>query len=152
MLPVMIEPVRSPRPLRETGLRALHVSLNSPVVALDALPRGPASAAVALDPDGAQVCLRSVRAARVAFYASSAELATAPRLALDAALTFAEGLGFLFDDDEVALRGAEAAGSLWLDICGDAVQAPDPARTLSKFRLLVADLRPDAVSARVGGA
>jgi hypothetical protein len=148
MLAVMIEPVRLPRPLGHGGLHALHVSLNSPVVAQGVLPRGPASAAVALDPDGAQVCLRSVRAGRTTFFASSAELAATPRLALDAALSFAEGLGFLFDDDEVALRGADAAAALWTELCGDAAQsAPDPAHTLSKFRLLARDARLAAPAA-----
>ena len=143
----MIEPCTAPRPLVESGLAALHVSLNSPVVALSALPRGPASAAVALDLLGAQVCLRSVRAGRTAFYASRSELAASPRIALDAALSFAERLGFLFDDDEVLLRGADAAAQLWLDICGDIAPAVDPARTLSKFRLFVAEARLAAVAA-----
>jgi hypothetical protein len=134
----MIEPCRAPRPLVVSGLSVLHVSLNSPVVALDALPRGPASAAVALDPYGAQVCLRSVRGGRTVFFASGSALVDTPRVALDAALSFAEGLGFLFDDDEVVLRGIQAAGQLWLDLCGDAAQAADPAQTLSKFRLFAA--------------
>jgi hypothetical protein len=116
----MIQPARSPRRLAGSGLRALHVSLNSPVVALASLPNGPASAAVALDGDGAMVCLRSIRAGRTVFFASSEEIASA-QLALDAAVSFAESMGFLLDDDEVSLRGPEAAARLWEEICGDAL-------------------------------
>ena len=68
------------------------------------------------------MCLRSARTGRSAFFASGDELA--PQLALDAALSFAERLGFLFDDDEVALRGEEAALRLWEELCGDAATAP----------------------------
>jgi hypothetical protein len=116
----MIQPARTPRRLAGSGLRALHVSLNSPVVALASLPNGPASAAVALDGDGAMVCLRSIRAGRTVFFASSEEIGSA-QLALDAAVSFAESMGFLLDDDEVSLRGPEAAARLWEEICGDAV-------------------------------
>jgi hypothetical protein len=117
----MIQPARFPRPLREGALLALHVSLNSPVVAHEALPAGPASAAVALDGQGAMVCLRSVRTRGTAFFASGDELSL--QLALDAALAFAERLGFLFDDDEVGLRGEPAALQLWEELCGDAAPA-----------------------------
>ena len=120
----MIQPARFPRPLRDGGLLTLHVSLNSPVVAHESLPNGPAAAAVALDARGAMVCLRSVRTGRTAFFVSGDELT--PQLALDAALSFAESLGFLFDDDEVVLRGSEAALLLWDEVCGDAAPArPD---------------------------
>jgi hypothetical protein len=105
---------------------------------------------VALDGFGAQVCLRSVRGGRTAFFVSDGALAESPRVALDAALSFAEGLGFLFDDDEVGLRGVEAAGQLWLDLCGDAAQVADPAHTLSKFRLFTAEAQRAAAAA--GGA
>jgi hypothetical protein len=117
----MIQPARFPRPLRDGGLLTLHVSLNSPVVAHESLPTGPASAAVALDARGAMVCLRSVRTGRTAFFVSGEELT--PQLALDAALSFAERLGFLFDDDEVGLRGEPAALELWEELCGDAAPA-----------------------------
>jgi hypothetical protein len=116
----MIQPTRSARKLANGGLRALHVSLNSPVVALELLPTGPASAAVAQDAAGALVCLRSVRARQTRFFASTDDLAATPALALEAALSFAESMGFLFDDDEVRLRGPEGAAQLWEEISGDA--------------------------------
>ncbi len=115
----MIQPARSPRRVAGSGLRALHVSLNSPVVVLESLPNGPASAAVALDGVGAMLCLRSIRAGRSVFFASSEGIGSA-QLALDAAVSFAESMGFLLDDDEVSLRGPEAAARLWEEICGDA--------------------------------
>jgi hypothetical protein len=122
----MIQPARFPRALRDGRLRALHVSLNSPVVAHESLPNGPASAAIALDAQGALLCLRSVRTGRTAFFHSREELASTPRLALDAALSFAESLGFLFDADAVALRGAAAAVRLWEELCGDAAPLARP--------------------------
>jgi hypothetical protein len=121
----MIQRDRQPRALRAGGLRALHLGLNSPVVAHESLPSGPAAAAVAQDADGALVCLRSLRSGHTAFFASIESLAAEPRTALDAALAFAERLGFVFDVDAVAARGESAALRLWHELCGDA-PAPEP--------------------------
>jgi hypothetical protein len=112
--------------LRAAGLRALHVALNSPVVAHASLPSGPAAAAVAQDAQGAQLCLRSVRSGHSAFFVSSETLAPDPRVALEAALAFAERLGFVFDDDCVVSRGATEALRLWHGLCGDVAPAAEP--------------------------
>ena len=107
-------------------LEALYVSLNSPVVALDCLPVGPASAAVALHAyprPGVTLAVRCVRTGRVAFFTSGAcESGQDAKVLLDAAMSFAEGMGFLFDEDEVAARGDDGpheAARLWLDLLGE---------------------------------
>jgi hypothetical protein len=104
-------------------LEALFVSLNSPVVTLDSLPVGPASAAVALHMNphpGVTLAVRCVRTGRVAFF-TSGETVEDAKVLLDAALSFAESMGFLFDEDEVAARGEqgrEQAAQLWRELLG----------------------------------
>jgi hypothetical protein len=104
-------------------LEALYVSLNSPVVTLESLPVGPASAAVALHMNphpGVTLAVRCVRTGRVAFF-TSGEAVEDAKVLLDAALSFAESMGFLFDEDEVAARGEqgpEEAAQLWRDLLG----------------------------------
>jgi hypothetical protein len=109
-------------------LRALYVSLNSPVVNLEKLPVGPAAAAVALHGPGPGVTLavRSVRTGRVLFFTSDASGADGddPEVLFDAVFSFAEGLGFLFDDDEVIARGTEGprlSAHLWAEFVGEEV-------------------------------
>jgi len=119
----------------ETGcseLEALYVSLNSPVVTLDSLPVGPASAAVAFHMDprpGVTLAVRCVRTNRVAFFTSGpCEAAEDAKVLLDAALSFAESMGFLFDEDEVAARGDKGpheAAQLWLDLLGEEAERPE---------------------------
>lgn len=109
-------------------MRALYVSLNSPVVTVETLPTGPASAAVALHDGGATLCLRSVRTGQIQLFTTTEELAGDRRVALDAALSLAESLDFLFDDDEVALRGdagPEEAALLWQELCGEEPSTAD---------------------------
>ena len=126
----MILSARAPLEPFGRPLRALYVALNSPVVTLESLSRGPASAAVALHEAGASLCVRSVRTGQVRFFATTEELAGERRVALDAALSFAESMGFLFDDDEVAARGdagADEAAVLWQELCGEGAAPSEPA-------------------------
>ena len=107
-------------------LRALRRSLNTPVIAVEGLPVGPASAAIALHagpPDRPRVTIavRSLRGESVCFYTASEALTdlNSQDLALDAALSFAEGMGFLFDDDEVAAggdAGPQQAARAWREL------------------------------------
>lgn len=176
-----MNPAKAPHGPATKALLALHVALNSPVVALDRLPVGPASAAVALHPGpppGVTLAVRSVRSGQTVFFTSGDLLADRPDVALDAALSFAEGLGFLFDDDEVPARGAGEATQLWIELCGEdgpepeaapalrpvpavehttepAAEAAPPALLLSKFRRLApaeAELRAAAERAVEAGA
>jgi hypothetical protein len=108
----------APDPARSV-LRSLRPSLNTPVVVVEDLPPGPASAAIArfADPAGPRVVLaiRSERSGQAIFFAPDDEARDQrdTDLALDALLSFAEGMGFLFEDD----RLAEAPGEtqrLWM--------------------------------------
>jgi hypothetical protein len=109
-------------------LRTLRLSLNAPVVAVEELPVGPARAGIALGagPEGEPhltVAVRSLRGGRLAYYVATGELGESAdlALALEAALSFAEGMGFLFDEDEVEARGAAGpaeAARLWRELIG----------------------------------
>jgi hypothetical protein len=117
-------------PLPGARLERLHLSLNAPVVAVETLPVGPASAAIALHrgPDGTRITLavRAARGGHVVFFHPDAAWSEreGEDLGVEAALSFAERMGFLFDEDPLE-RGAEAAevARLWADFLEEA--APD---------------------------
>ncbi len=99
---------RDPLPLSEACLHGMCVSLNAPVVYGEDLPPGPARAAIVTYAEdygdfGMAVGMRALENGTVAVYryretiVDPTDIATA----LDAALIFAEGLGFLFDDDMI---------------------------------------------------
>ncbi len=126
----MILPAGAPLEPYGRPLRALYVSLNHPVVTVESLPPGPAAALVALHAEGASVCLRSIRSGQTGFFTTTEDLAGDRRVALDAALSFAESMGFLFDEDEVAVRGdagPREAAALWGAHCGEGDELPGPA-------------------------
>ena len=116
-----------------SALRALHVSLNAPVVAIEDLPVGPARAASALQdaPDGGAsllLALRSQRTGQLACFAPDEPLTDATaQIALDGALSFAESMGFLFDGDAIPELGADGpreAAESWNELLG--VEPPEP--------------------------
>ena len=117
-----------PDPTR-SALRALRPSLNTPVLAVEDLPSGPASAAIAcLAGAGGpwiSLALRSLRSGEVVFFGPEEDLGDwhGPELALDAALTFAESMGFLFDDDRLG-DDPEAAQRLWRGLLAAAGRGP----------------------------
>ena len=127
----MIAPAPGPPAVAQDELHALYVSLNSPVVALDRFPVGPASAAIAVHAEGTALLIRSARTGTIAYFAAE------PRFGLEAALSHAEGLGFLFDD-EANLAGSGAARSwpAWLAeiFAAEPAEFSDPSAWLSKFR------------------
>ena len=104
-------------------LVTLHRSMNAPVVAIEDIPVGPAHAAVALSRggDGAvnvTIAVRCARTGRVAYFTAGGELRElrSTDIVMDAALSFAESMGFLFDDEEVEIRGAvgpREAAKIW---------------------------------------
>ena len=119
------------------ALRSLRPSMNSPVVVVEDLPAGPATAALAClaGPAGPRVALaiRSQRSGQVVFFGPDEELRERQAVdeAFDAALTFAESLGFLFEDDRVAEAPAEAR-RLWeslLEAASRARRLPAPERS-----------------------
>jgi len=119
-------------------LRVLHLSLNTPVVAIDELPVAPARAGIALfeDSEGAMrltIAVRSLRMGQTISYAPDEDFEGErdAAVAIDGALSFAEGMGFLFDEDEIAAHGddgrAEAITrwrSLFEDVSEPAASRP----------------------------
>ena len=131
-------------------LRALRLSLNTPVVAISELPVGPASAGIAVHdgPCGQSLCLavRSVRTGQLVLFTPDEgwDDSGGRRLGVDAALSFAEGMGFLFDEDLMVHGGARENERRWAELL--VFEAPPtferedggagvPPPLLSKFRL-----------------
>jgi hypothetical protein len=111
--------LRRLRPLEVSGerVRALRVSLNTPMLSAPDLPAAPGRAVIVVHRDArgqmdATVGVRSHHSGEIAYWSFDGELASEDDLAVaaDAALTFAESLGFLFDDG--SLDGVEA-GKAW---------------------------------------
>jgi hypothetical protein len=107
--------LRRLRPLEVAGerVRSLRISLNAPVVTAPDLPAGPARAVIVVHRDSrgrmdASVGLRSVVSGEIAYWSFDGELQSEADLsvAADAALTFAESLGFLFDEAPIAAGAA----------------------------------------------
>jgi hypothetical protein len=115
--------LRRLRPLEVAGerVRFLRVSLNAPVVSTADLPSGPARAVIVVHREArgrmdATVGVRSLRFGEVAYWSLDDELVSDADLsvAADGALTFAESLGFLFDEETLSGAAAERAFREWL--------------------------------------
>jgi hypothetical protein len=107
----MFSPRKKPLLLVADRLLALRMSLNTPVVATPDLPAGPARAAIVVHGEGGRTCftvaVRSLRNGASVLYELEGEDpddASGIYVALDAALSFAESMGFLFDDELVTER------------------------------------------------
>jgi hypothetical protein len=120
------------------ALRSLHLSLNTPVVAIEDLAVGPASAAIALaqapgEGRALMLALRSARTGQLACFAPDEALEddASAQIALDGALSFAESMGFLFDDDaipELGANGPRDAAATWNELLGLEAPPPEPAQ------------------------
>ena len=104
----MFMPSQAPPELTPARLRGLRFSLNAPVVTTEVIPAGPARGALLVHRDarghlGVALCVRSLRTGSVVLYRSDERLDGDGELSvgIDAALSFGESLGFLFDDDEL---------------------------------------------------
>jgi hypothetical protein len=127
-------PRSTPLSVAPVHVQGLRLSLNTPVVATEELPIGPARAAILVHDDPQRgptvtIGIRSLRADRVALYGMETEPGNGADLevALDAALSFAESMGFLFDEDEVAGGGAQAKSrslGLWRELLGEELGEP----------------------------
>ena len=113
----------APLQVAPAQVRGLRLSLNTPVLATEDLPIGPARAAILIHSEGARgetltVGVRSLRASRIALYSVDADIRghASFDVALDAALSFAESMGFLFDEERSATARPgprRAAHGLW---------------------------------------
>jgi hypothetical protein len=133
-------------------LRTLRRSLNTPVLAIAELPVGPGSAAIAVHVDPRDslsrytLAVRCERSREVVFFSARDEdlgLSACEEdrglsdssLAAEAALSLAEGMGFLFEE-ELAPISVEAAAMMWEEFVGSAnpSAAVDAPLLLTKFR------------------
>jgi hypothetical protein len=127
--------LRRLRPLEVAGerVRFLRVSLNAPVVSTPDLPSGPARAVIVVHREArgrmdATVGVRSLRVGEVAYWSLDDELVSDADLsvAADGALTFAESLGFLFDEETLSGAAAERAYREWLSDDGSMGEKEEP--------------------------
>jgi hypothetical protein len=126
--------LRRTRPLELTAgrMRALRVSLNTPVVATQELPVGPARAAILIhaEPRGGlaiTVGVRSLACGSIALYGFEGAISSGlVNEVMDAALSFAEGMGFLFDDELIGNDTAAQEKALvrWHEAIGQAEGGP----------------------------
>jgi hypothetical protein len=131
----MFLPSAEPPLLSEAGLQSMCFSLNNPIVHLEGLPVGPARAAVALYTGEygelrLAVGVRSLSSRALLVYSFGGDLneLTSAATALDSALNFGEGMGFLFGEDVVQRGGP--AGRLralrgWQELIGLAEEPDD---------------------------
>jgi hypothetical protein len=112
--------------LSEAGIHGLCVSLNTPVLNIDELPVGPARAALVLFDGGygslgLAVGVRSIETRQLVVfsYQGTLDMTTTPAKAMEDATSFAERMGFLFDEDVVETSGSDGrarALRLWTDL------------------------------------
>jgi hypothetical protein len=126
----------APLDLSADRLHGLRLSLNTPVVSIDELPVGPARAAIAIheEIDGRPnltVGIRSLRSGAAVLFSLEGDLREHSSLAVgvDAALSFGESMGFLFDEDEFEAGSPEEARfralGLWLELMGPESEASE---------------------------
>ncbi len=140
-------------------LCGLRLSLNTPVVATSDLPVGPARAAILVHRDRKRrlaltVGVRSLGCGSVALYGLEGRLdPEATGEGIDAALAFAEGMGFLFDDELIDETEAsrEKALARWHDAIGegggDGSEPPQEAEEEPEAALELFELAGDDLSA-----
>lgn len=147
-----------PEPLELAGrdILALRMSVNTPVVATEELPVGPARAAILVHQEGGipnvTVAIRSLRTEESIHYSFDGDLGSdsSVAVALDAGLSFAETMGFLFDEEEV--DGAESASreralARWSEVAFGAVR---PVAVEDEAREQLLDELANSLSAALG--
>ena len=121
--------VRSePLLLSEAGIQGLCVSLNTPVLNIEELPVGPARATIVLFDSGygtmgLGIGIRSVETRQIVVfsYRGTLDMQTTTVDAMERAASFAERMGFLFDEDVVQSSGSDGCARalrLWTDLTG----------------------------------
>ena len=117
---MFFSPLKEAPALMPERLRGLRISLNTPVVRTDDLPAAPARAVLVLhEAESGQpavlIGVRSLKSGEVLHFAPAEALAPGDD-GLDAAMAFGEGMGFLFDEDELEGGDAERAYAMWQDL------------------------------------
>jgi len=136
-------------------LRSVRRSLNTPVLAIAELPVGPATAALAAHFDGCDgllcytLAVRCERSREVVFFCVREEdlALSESSLAAEAALSLAEGMGFLFEEDSPPIS-AEAVALIWEEFADSA----DPSATAARPTLLLTKFRRPPSWAAAGSA
>ena len=129
-----------PLPLSEASLLALRPALNAPVLNVQFLPVGPARAAIVVFAEeyggiGLAIGVRSNEGGQVAVFQNQEPIeADVPiEEALESALSAAERLGFLFDEDMMSTapggEGRSQALALWGRLMGE-LELPDPPKAV----------------------
>ena len=134
----MFSATTQPLPLSEACLQSLCASLNAPIVHMDELPSGPARAAVVVYAEqygdlGMAVAVRSLEGGQVVLMRAQEPLPpdADPAQALETVMSYAEGLGFVFDEDMLAGNATHetrlAALDHWLRLNGsdEIFETPD---------------------------
>jgi len=138
----------SARPRSSASPLTLRRSLNTPVLSIPELPVGPATAFIATQATSASGAARHALAVRCE---RTREVALFPirgawLRGADAALSLAEGMGFLFEENAPAIAGS-AAESIWQELI-DALEpraveaALGVSPVLTKFRRASAATAP----------
>ncbi len=128
--------------LTEAGLEGLRVSLNRPIVDIEAMPVAPARAAIALHTDvhGARhlvVALRSLESGALAVFAFEGELHPEPSQSMNWGVGFGEQMGFLFDEDMVeGCQTPAAALRCWAELTGEELGVQPAAEAIPSLDLL----------------
>lgn len=139
----MFMPCSEESALAESAIVAFCAALNAPVVNIDALEVGPARAGIMIAAAEAGELNLWVRVSLISsgegitfkFQGNPAEFRD-PSAAIDAALSFSEGMGFLFEEDLLARggrSGRQRALKIWNSLCGQReearpeIVAPQPA-------------------------
>lgn len=133
---MFFEPRRRSFEFTAQRVLALRPSLNTPVVAASDLPVGPACAAILVHVEpghGLQISVgvRSLGCGSVTVFGFDGPIgASVVNVALDAALSFAESMGFLFDDDMIDddAGSQEKAVLRWQEMIGDVPSGPSADR------------------------
>ncbi len=128
-----------PLALSEASLLALRPALNAPVLNTDFLPVGPARAAIVVFAEeyggiGLAIGVRSNEGGQIAVFRNQTSIDASTNItdALEPALTSAERMGFLFDEDMVESipggQGRVQAMSLWGELMGE-IESPGSSMT-----------------------
>ncbi len=133
----MFRRLSEPLPLSEASLLALRPALNAPVLNMGFLPVGPARAAIVVFAEewggiGVAIGMRANEGGQVAVFRNqeSIESDVTVSAAVEPALSEAERMGFLFDEDMVESapegQGRTQALALWGRLMGEIEMPPGP--------------------------